>query len=176
MQNSPLFLRRSIRSYTGKPVSDETLDYILDAAHMSPVGMGAFDSLHVTVVRNGEFLAELDAAAAQALGRPGAHPLYGAPVLIIVSSRFPGTPNENSAYSNAAIAVHNMGLACAEKGAGACLIWGAIRTLNKMPGLIEKLNLPEGFIPCCALTVGETEEAYVPRETDRSRIKVEYLD
>ena len=176
MQNSPLFSRRSIRSYTGEPVSDETLGYILDAVHAAPVGMGAFDSLHVTVVRNGEFLSALDAATAQALGRPGAHPLYGAPMLVIVSSRFPGTPNENSAYSNAAIAVHNMGLACTEKDVGACLIWGAIRTLNKMPELLEKLCLPEGFVPCCALTVGRTEEVYAPRETNRSRIRVKYLD
>lgn len=176
MYASPLFSRRSIRSYTGEAVSEETLAYILGAAHASPVGMAAFDSLHVTVVRDAAFLSALDAATAETLNRPGFHPLYGAPALIIVSSRFPGRPNDNSAYSNAAILANNMALACVEKGAGACLIWGAVRTLNKMPDLLERLRLPEGFIPCCALTVGVTAETYVPRETDRSRIRVEYLD
>ena len=176
MPYSPLFTRRSIRSYTGEPVSDAELSCILDAVHAAPVGMAAFDSLHVTVVRNPSFLSALDAAAAQALNRPGAHPLYGAPMLIIVSSRFPGTPNENSAYSNAAIAVHNMSLACVQLGVGSCLIWGAIRALNKQPEMLSQLNLPENFVPCCALTVGKTEETYSPRAVNRSRVTVDYLD
>lgn len=176
MKTSPLFTRRSIRSYTGEPVSDQELAYILDAAHMSPVGMAAFDSLRITVVRDAAFLAELNRATAETMNRPGFDPLYGAPMLIVVSSLFPGTPNENSAYSNAAIVVHNMALACAELGAGACHIWGAIRTLNRKPALLDRLRLPEGFIPCCALTVGKTKEIYAPREVCRSRIAIQYLD
>lgn len=176
MPVSALFTRRSIRSYTGEPISEAELAYILDAAHMSPVGMAAFDSLHITVVRDPAFLAELNRATAETMNRPGFHPLYGAPMLIIVSSRFPGTPNENSAYSNAAILVHNMALACAELGAGACHIWGAIRTLVTRPALLDRLRLPAGFVPCCALTVGKTKETYEERAVNRSRIAVEYLD
>ena len=176
MHTSPLFTRRSIRAYTGEGVSESELMHILDAAHASPVGMAAFDSLRVTVVRNPAFLAELNRATAETMNRPGFHPLYGAPMLIIVSSRFPGTPNENSAYSNAAILVQNMAIACAELNVGACHIWGAIRTLVKRPALLAQLNLPEGFVPCCALAVGKTNETYAPREVNRSRIAVEYID
>lgn len=176
MQASPLFTRRSIRSYTGEHVTGDELAFILDAAYAAPVGMGAFDSLHISVIRNAAFLSELSGETAKAMSRPGYDPFYGAPILIIVSSRFPGLPNENSAYSNAAIAVENMSLACAQLGVGSCLIWGAIRTLNKLPDMVARLNLPEGFVPCCALTVGRTNETYEKRVIDRSRIKTAYLD
>lgn len=176
MQSSPLFTRRSVRRYTGKQVSGDELTLILDAAYASPVGMGAFDSLHISVVRNPDFLSALGSETAKAMNRPDYDPFYGAPMLIIVSSRFPGLPNENSAYSNAAICAENMSLACAQLGVGSCLIWGAIRTLNKLPDLVAQLHLPEGFVPCCALIAGKTEETYSPRTIDRSRIQTAYLD
>ena len=176
MQASPLFTRRSIRSYTGEQITGDELSLILDAACASPVGMGAFDSLHISVVRNPDFLSALSSETARAMNRPDYYPFYGAPMLIIVSSRFPGLPNENSAYSNAAICVQNMSLACAQLGVGSCLIWGAIRTLNKLPDMVAQLRLPEGFVPCCALAVGKTDETYAPRAIDRSRIQTAYLD
>ena len=42
--------------------------------------------------------------------------------------------------------------------------------------MVARLNLPEGFVPCCALTVGKTNETYEKRVIDRSRIKTAYLD
>jgi len=35
-----LFSRRSIRKYTGEPVSEDELQQILNAAYVAPVGMG----------------------------------------------------------------------------------------------------------------------------------------
>ena len=52
-----LFARRSIRSYTGEMPSDTELSQILKAVYAAPVGMGRYDSLHVTVVKNKNFLA-----------------------------------------------------------------------------------------------------------------------
>lgn len=168
--------RRSIRSYTGAMPDREELDAVLAAAHASPVGMGRYENIMLTVIRNKAFLSALDARTAEALGLEGAHPLYGAPVLVVVSSRFPGAPNENSAYSNAAIAAENMALAAAAQGLGACLIWGAIRTLNASADLLDQLGLPEDFRPCCAVTLGKTEEAYPLRTEPAHHMRTEYMD
>ena len=75
--------RKSIRSYTGQQISDDQLASILKAANAAPVGRGRYDTLHMTVVRNAQLLASIDANAAE---DPGDHPLYGTPLLIVVSS------------------------------------------------------------------------------------------
>ena len=165
-----IFLRRSIRSYTGEMPTDDELALILKAVYASPVGMGRYDSLHVTVVKNGGYLARLEAAAGAQLGKADYHPLYGAPVLLIFSSIFPGIPTDNSSYSNCAILSQNAALEAVSLGLGACHIWGAIRALNKEPQLLAELNLPEGFLPCCALALGRTQETYTQRDVQDSRI------
>ena len=41
--------------------------------------------------------------------------------------------------------------------------------------IIKQLNLPEDFIPCCAITLGKTNEEYnekdIPERISRSYIK-----
>ena len=165
-----IFSRRSIRSYTGEMPSEEELGLILKAVYASPVSMGRYDSLHVTVVKNADYLARLEAAAGAQLGKENYHPLYGAPVLLIFSSIFPGIPTDNSSYSNCAILSQNAALAAVSLGLGACHIWGAIRALSKEPELLAELNLPEGFAPCCALALGKTQETYTERDVQDNRI------
>ena len=171
-----IFSRRSIRSYTGEMPNDEELDLILKAVYASPVGMGRYDSLHVTVVKSADYLARLEAAAGAQLGKENYHPLYGAPVLLIFSSIFPGIPTDNSSYSNCAILSQNAALAATALGLGACHIWGAIRALNKEPQLLAELKLPEGFAPCCALALGRTKETYEERAVKANRINTVYMD
>ena len=171
-----IFSRKSIRSYTGEAPIKEELDQILRACYAAPVGMGRFDSLHITVVKNGEYLARLEAEAGRQQGREDYHPLYGAPVLVIFSSVFPGIPTDNSSYSNCAILSQNAALAAVSLGLGACHIWGAIRALNKAPDLLSELNLPEGFLPCCALTLGRTQEKYEKRAVAEDRIMTNVME
>ncbi|MBQ2947829.1 MAG: nitroreductase family protein, partial [Clostridia bacterium] len=111
-----IFSRRSVRSYTGEMPTQEELDLILKAIYAAPVGMGRYDSLHVTVVKDADYLARLEAAAGAQLGRENYHPLYGAPVLLIFSSVFPGIPTDNSSYSNCAILSQNAALAAVSLG------------------------------------------------------------
>lgn len=165
-----LFSRRSIRSYTSEMPSEEALQLVLKAIYAAPVGMGRYDSLHITVVKNQDYLARLESAAGAQLGKADYHPLYGAPVLLIFSSVFPGIPTDNSAYSNCAILSQNAALAAVSLGLGACHIWGAIRALNKDEALLSELKLPEGFAPCCALALGRTKETYEEREIEDNRI------
>jgi len=171
-----IFSRRSIRSYTGEGPTPQELDLILKAAYAAPVGMGRYDSLHITVVRNRNYLDRLEAAAGAQLGKEDYHPLYGAPVLLIFSSVFPGIPTDNSSYSNCAILAQNAALAAVSLGLGTCHIWGAIRALCKEPGLLAELNLPENFLPCCAITLGRTQEKYEQRDVKNNRIETRMME
>ena len=81
-----LNIRKSIRSYTGEGITDAQLERILTAAYEAPIGMKRYDSIHLTVITNPKLLHEIDANAAAASGDPSRHPLYGAPMMILVSS------------------------------------------------------------------------------------------
>lgn len=162
--------RKSVRNYTGEPVTAEELNVILKAANASPVGMGQFESLHLTVITRKELLDKIEKATAAMFGKPDLHPLYHAPMLILVSSRKPEPMRENVAYSNAAIMVHNMALAATELGVGHCDIWGAVAAASHDPEILAELKLPEGFIPCCAICLGKTAETYEQRTIPMDRI------
>lgn len=167
--------RKSVRSYTGA-VSEEALQKVLLAGQAAPVGMGKYETIHFTVIRNQDLLTELDRNGAAFFGNPEATPLYGAPCLIVVSTPIPDPAKGNVAYSNAAIIAQNMHLAATDLGLGSCLIWGAIVGLNANPELVAKLGLPEGFTPCCAITLGETAETFEEKTIPADRIATDYID
>ena len=162
--------RKSVRSYTGENITTEELNTILKAANAAPVGMGKFDSMHLTVIRNKELLNRIEATTAEMFGKPDIHPLYGAPTLILVSSRKPAQGMENVVFSNAAIMAQNMALAATALGVGTCHIWGAVAAMRGNSELIAALNLPEEFIPCCAMCFGKTDIPYEFREIPEDKI------
>lgn len=162
--------RKSVRSYTGENITAEELSVILKSANASPVGMGQFDSLHLTVITNKELLSKIEKETAAMFGKPDMHPLYNAPTLIVVSSRKPAPMMENVAFSNAAIMVHNMALAATELGVGSCYIWGAIAALSRNAEILSKLSLTEDLIPCCAITLGKTDCTYEARDIPENKI------
>lgn len=168
--------RKTIRSYTGESISNEELNVILKAANASPVGMGQFDSLRLTVITNKELLSKIEAAAAAMFGKPDMRPLYGAPTLILVSSKQPAPMMENVAYSNAAIMVHNMVLAATELGVGACYIWGAIAAISGSAEIMKELALPDDFVPCCAAAFGKTEYVYETRDIPADKIATGFIE
>lgn len=171
-----LYSRKSVRQYTGEKPSDEELKAILKSAYAAPVGMGAYDSLCLTVITNKELLEKIDKNCGDVLHIQNRSVLYGAPMLILVSSKLDPVSNNNAAYSNAAIVVHNMVLAAVELGLGSCHIWGAILALNQSGELLQELNLPEGYTPCCAIALGKTDETYEAREIPENRIATQIID
>ena len=134
--------------------------------------MGQYENVHLTVVKNVELLEKIDKAGAAMFGDSNTRTLYGAPMLIIVSSKKPedNAFAENVAYSNAAIIAHNMSLEATDLGVGSCYIWGAIAALATSPDIVAELNLPDGFIPCCAVVLGDTQENYELRDIRLDRI------
>lgn len=166
--------RKSVRSYTGT-IPEASLHSVLDAAQLSPVGMGKFESMHLTVIQDKAILDEIDKNASAIFGDASRHMLYGAPCLILISTQL-GDPNTaNVSYSNAAIMAENMALAAIDMILGSCLIWGAVMALNGNPDLVAKLNLPDGFIPCCGVVTGETLEKLDERDIPVDRIAVDYI-
>ncbi len=180
MENNDKFLetiykRKTIRSYTGKDISENELNEILKSANASPVGMGQYENVHLTVIKDKELLEKIDMAGARMFNKPNSHPLYGVPTFILVSSKDLGANMANVAYSNCAIIAHNMALTATALGVGACYIWGATVALSKDEEILRKLNLPEGFFPCCGLGLGKTKETYSIRDIPMDRIKTEYI-
>lgn len=162
--------RKSIRNFTGNDIKEDELQKILTAANASPIGMGQYDTMHLTVVKNPVLLQKIDSVGAAMFGKPDMHPLYGAPTLILVSTKTPEKMMENVAFSNAAIVAHNMVLEATELGIGACYIWGAIAALSASTDIIQELNLPSDFIPCCAVILGKTDYVYELRDIPTDRI------
>ena len=157
--------RKSVRSYKNT-LSDADLQKILLAAQASPIGMGKYDTMHMTVVRN----------AAEFFGDSSKTPLYGAPCLVVISTPIENPAMGNVQYSNAAMMAEHMCLMATDLGIGSCNIWGAIRALNEKPELIAKLGLPAGHVPCCAVTLGDTDDTFPEREIPADRIAVSYID
>lgn len=166
--------RKSVRSYTGT-LSDEALQTVLAAGLAAPIGMGKYEAMHMTVIRDSALLDELDKNAGTFFGDPARHPLYGAPCLILISTPVPDPAAGNVAYSNAAVMTQNMTLAATDIGIGSCLIWGAVAALNTKPELVAKLNLPEGHVVCCGIVLGETAETFDEKEIPADRIAISYI-
>ena len=167
--------RRSIRSYTNDVIAEENLERLLEAAQASPIARGLYEDVHITVVTKPDVLEKINRAAAQMMGDPSMVPLYGAPMLIVVSEKKPSPEMQNPMWSSGACIVENMALEAVELGVGAVLIWGAIRAVNASEELVKELQLPDGFVPSCALAVGQTEEEYTPRDIPKDRIKTTFL-
>ena len=171
---STITSRRSIRSYTGEGISDSDLQTVLKAANAAPVGMGKYENAHLSVIQDPKLLREIEASAAEALGRPDASIFYGAPTYIVVSAKPYGDALGNIDYANTGIIVHNMALAATDLGVGSCYIWGGTMALVANPALVARLNLPEGFVPCGGIVLGVSDETYAPREIPQ-RIGTNYV-
>lgn len=169
-----IFSRKSVRSYTGEQPTEDELKTILKAAYAAPIGRAKYENVHLTVITDKKLLDKIDRITADFFKNPELHPLYNAPMLIIVSAKLANSA-DNVGYSNCAIIVENMALAAVEMGIGACHIWGAIAAMNRSQELIKELNLPEGFTPCCGIILGKTEETYTEREIPEERIQTAYI-
>ena len=167
-----LLSRKSIRSYTGESIPAADLQKILEVGNAAPVGKGRFSTMHLTIVENLGLLKAFEECTAKDLNQRELRPFYGAPTLIVVSTTLDPENSNNVPFSNAAIIAYNLNIAATALGFGSCLIWGAFRAINKNPAVVKRLELPEGFTPCCGIIVGKTKEHYAKREIDKNRIGV----
>lgn len=171
-----MYFRKSVRSFTGEAPTDKQMELILGTADVSPVGRALYENVHLTIVNDADLLAKIDAAAAKLFGNPDLHPLYGAPTMVVVSSKLAGEFDaDNVASANVAMIVHNMSLTAVGLGLGHCDIWGAMIAVRNDAELMAELGIPEGFAPLGAIILGKTEEKYGPRANVAGRIARNYV-
>ena len=141
-----IFSRKSVRSYTDKPVSEEQVQTLLQAAMCAPSGMNAQPWRFVV----GREQATKDKMAV------GFNKMIGkAPVVIVVCGK---TTNKDGRFNHnwtadCAAATENLLLAAEALGLGA--VWTACYPYEeRMNPAIEALGLPEDVKPLCIIPVG----------------------
>ncbi len=83
--------RHSTRGFSDRQVGEADLEAILFAGGQAAVGGGDFKSLKLYAVQDPALLKAIDEASAKR--RPGSHPLYGAPTLVVLASKQSILPN-----------------------------------------------------------------------------------
>lgn len=145
--------RKSTRGYKDEQINDESLNVILNAGCAAPVGMGAYDSVHITVIQNSDLLNKITKVTANTFGNPEMKPFYGAPTLIIISSK----TNEKAptvGVANVACIIENMTLAATDLNLGSVYLWAFISSFSADKDLLKELDLPVGFIPLSGIAIG----------------------
>lgn len=168
-------MRQSCREYTGEQLTEAELSTVLEAANASPVGMGKFEDMMLTVVQKKDLLEKLDQAGAKFYGNPDMHPLYGAPTVIIASARDTGSDRRMVGFCNAACIVENMALAATDLGLGSVYLMGSIMALGADADLKKDMKIPVDFIPASAIALGATAQPLKERDLTVTKITVDYL-
>lgn len=141
-----IFERKSVRSYTDQPVSQEQVETILKAAMAAPSGMNA-QPWRFVVVREQATKDKLAIGFNKMIAK--------APVVIVVcgktTNKLGGTNNNWTA--DCAAATENLLLAVEALGLGA--VWTACYPYDeRMSPTIEALGLPDNVKPYCIVPVG----------------------
>lgn len=157
--------RTSCRSYAGQAVEVEKIEKIVEAGNHAP-NAGAF---RITVIQDAEYLRQIDTAALDAMKNsgndflmeraslPGYKPLYGAPVLVLLSAR-PGGYSQ----ANVACSATVMTIAATELGLGSCYVVTPTLALDGRNALSQKLGLSEDETPLCGVLLGYAGDGAPP--------------
>ena len=155
--------RRSTRAYRSEQISGEELSAILAAADASPIAMAKYETLHITVVQDGQIIKRINDLTSEMFSRMAGKKRdtdYGAKTMIFVSASGEGLPPEMT-YANVGIVVENMVLAATDLGVDSVILGGAPRVMANDASLMRDLGIPEGFTPVLGAAFGYavTEEA-----------------
>ncbi len=173
--------RRSIRRYLPEPLKQDELDAILEAGLYAPSAHND-QPWHFTVIRDRalldrisrlskELMLKSDLDWMRAMGaNESYHVFHNAPVVVVVAMR----KNALSPLVDCSAAIENMLLAAESLDIGSCWI-GLARFWFSLKDEVARLNLPEGYEPCYAVTFGykgHRPAKALPRRTDA----VAYID
>lgn len=145
--------RYSVRNFSDKPIEQEKLDAVLQAAQIAPTAVNS-QPFKIYVVRSAEALAKMR-------GLTRCH--YNAPVILMI------TYNQNQEWSNpleagikagkqdtSIVATHIM-LAATEQGLGTC--WVNFFSPSEVK---KEFALPEEEIPAMLMPIGYAAQDAVP--------------
>lgn len=153
--------RRSVRTFSDKPVERKDLEAITEAGLYAPSAMNN-QVWQITAVCSRELLDELSNAISVILDRPDYNRFYKAPVLIIVSVPV----NYEHGIADTACAIENMMLAAHSLGIGSVWInqFKNICGEKQMRDILDKCNIPADHEIWGTIAVGYGEPKSTTRE------------
>ena len=168
--------RRSVRSYTPQPLSDEEVRELIADAILAPNGMNAqpwafsvvtdepvlarLNAIILERLRSPEVMARFDERLRQIVSDPSYTVFYGAPVLIVIF----GDERSPVAVNDCHLAAENLFLSAHARGLGTCYM-GFLLMVRDHPQVRELLRVPGGFSIMAAAIAGHPASA--PEEPPR---------
>jgi nitroreductase len=178
--------RRSIRTYTDRPVPDEIVERIIRAGIEAPTGMGV-QPWQFIVVRNKELMRKISdyckpilveslqgVKDEKALGYrtlledPAFNIFYNAPVLVMVI----GDGRDPMSEYDCALCAGNMLLAASAMGLGGCWI-GSAEVAQENEEIKNDLKIPKHYRIIAPLIIGYPAE--IPEKPDRREPKITWI-
>ena len=152
-----LFARRSIRQYEEKPVPEERVRDVLEAAMAAPSAV-AKDPWHFIILQDPEARDRL------ADGLPNGPHLRDAPAAVVVCGDLDrGHRGEESfLLQDCSAAIENLLLAASMLGLGTCWL-GIHPSPERIQHVRDLCRLPERVLPVSAITLGWPAEDPPPR-------------
>jgi FMN reductase [NAD(P)H] len=152
--------RKSVRAYLDKAVTADDLAKIVEAGRWAP-NAGPFQ---ISVVRNARLRQKINDRTLDDMihssnkflqeraALPGYQPLYGAPVLILLS----GPADAPHSPRNTSLAAENMLLVATGQNLGSCYLFSPTLALNGQNNrdLAKEASIPDGYTVQCAVIVG----------------------
>ena len=153
--------RFSNRKFLEKQISNEDLNKILKAGMQAPVGRGKYEDMHITVIQNKDLLNEISNLADRSV-------FYSAPTLVIISARDDGHGLDKE---NSACVAMNMLLSATALGIGNIYLNLVIGLIKENKEILNKLNLPEGFVPIVGVGLGYADGSHIKNH----EISIDYM-
>ncbi len=143
--------RRSIRKYKADQVSEEALQAVLEAGMYAPTGAGT-QGVQIVVVQDPDEVAAVDELNAKILNKPGSHPYYGAPTILLI---FETEQCLTHKLDGAAVCTNMLNAAYAA-GLGSCWINRPKQMFETDEGkaMLRKWGLPETLVGVASIALG----------------------
>lgn len=172
--------RRSTRKYKEVQITKEELQTIIDAGIQAPSANNS-QSWHFTVIQNKDMVNAMSDKTKEVMlssdnknivsfGKGPINIFYNAPTVIIVS----GKEEVESSLVDCSAAIENMLIACQSIKLGAVWI-GFVRYLFTLSDEVEKFNLPDGYKPFYAVSIGYKSDDSISNPLKRNTDVVNYI-
>lgn len=137
-----LLTRRSIRNFNDKSIPEDVLNKILEAGTYAPTAMGMQKPI-IIAITDKKLRDEVSRENARIMGREGADPFYGAPVILLVA-----VENYSNAVYDGSCVMDNLLNAAWAMGVGSCWIHRAKEELESDFGkkLLKSLGIVGDYI------------------------------
>lgn len=172
--------RRSIRTYTQQPISEDDLKEVVESGIWAPNAINE-QLWHFTVVRDPEMIERMHQANVAGIlnsgieflrnkvKEPGYHSFYHARAVIVISA-------EEGKFTtfDCGAAAENIALTAVDKGIGSCILASVEFMFAGDSQLKQLLKMPENHHFVCAITLGYYEESVV-KLSERKAEVIDYI-